>query len=412
MNSYATIILAALVGEYLLGIVARLLNLGRLRPELPAEFEGIQDGEKYARSQEYTRARTRFTLVEQSFSLAALLIFWFASGFNAVDMMIAGWEMGPIWSGLFFFGILALGRTVLDLPFDIYATFVIEERFGFNRTTPATFVADKLKGLALALVLGGPLLAGILWFFGSAGAMAWLYCWAAVTLFLLAVSFVIPTWIMPLFNRFTPLEEGELKEAILSYARSVNFAIANLFVIDGSKRSAKANAFFSGFGRNKRVALYDTLVEKHPVEELVAVVAHEVGHYKLKHIVKGIVISVVHTGALFFLMSRFIDDPMLFEAFGMERMSIHAGLLFFLLLLSPIELLVSVLRQIISRRHEFEADRFAADTTGRAETMIAALKRLSASNLDNLTPHPFYVFLYYSHPPMLRRIEALRTAGK
>lgn len=410
MNIYATIILAALLAEYLLGIVARLLNLQRLAPELPGEFSGVYDAEKYARSQEYTRARTRFKILEESFDLAVLLLFWFAGGFNALDGLVASWTSNPIWSGLLFIAILALARMILSLPFDIYSTFVIEERFGFNKTRAGTFAADKLKGLALAIALGAPLLAGIIWFFASTGPNAWLYCWLAVTVFMLAIAFIAPTWIMPLFNRFTPLENGDLKESILDYARSVDFTIASLFVIDGSKRSGKSNAFFSGFGRNKRVALYDTLVAQHSTPELVAVVAHEVGHYKLHHIIKSMVLSVVHTGALFFLMSKFMSDPALFQAFAMDRISLHAGLVFFLLLLSPIELAFSVATQIFSRRHEFEADRFAADTTGRPEPMITALKKLSANNLDNLTPHPLYVFLYYSHPPMLQRIEALRGA--
>jgi STE24 endopeptidase len=226
-----------------------------------------------------------------------------------------------------------------------------------------------------------------------------------VTLFL---QFIAPTWIMPLFNKFTPLEEGELRESIFSYARSVNFSLENLFVMDGSKRSTKSNAFFTGFGKHKRIALFDTLIEKHSVAELVSILAHEIGHYKKKHILQSMAISILHSGLMFFLLSIFISHKGLFDAFYMEQMSIYAGLIFFGMLYSPLELLLSIFLQIFSRKNEYEADRFAVETTDTPETMVNALKTLSVHNLSNLTPHPFYVFLNYSHPPVLERIQALR----
>jgi STE24 endopeptidase len=408
MNIYAVIILAAIAVEFLLNLVSNLLNLKSLGAELPEEFRDVYDRDKYEKSQEYTRVHTRFGFIISTFSLALVLVFWFSGGFNILDQYLRSFGWNEIWTGLAYIGILIIGRSLLSLPFSIYSTFVIEERFGFNKTTPATFIADLFKGLALSVLIGGPLLAGILALFIYAGDLAWLWCWIAVTLFTLAMQFIAPTWIMPLFNKFTPLEDGDLRERIMQYARSVDFPLKNLFVMDGSRRSAKSNAFFTGFGKNKRIALFDTLIEKHTVPELVAVLAHEIGHYKKKHILKGMLISIAHTGVLFYLLSLFLNSEGLFNAFYMEQMSVHAGLIFFGLLFAPVELLLSVIMQIMSRKHEYEADRFAADTTGDPQHMIDALKKLSAGNLSNLTPHPFYVFLNYSHPPVLQRIRAIR----
>jgi STE24 endopeptidase len=408
MNIYGVIILAALLAEYLLSVTAGLLNIRALGQGLPEEFVGVYDADAYWKSQQYTRLRTWFSLIEETFGLAVILLFWFASGFESLDRIVRGWDLAPIWSGLAYIGILLLARAILALPFTIYSTFVIEARFGFNRTTIPLFVADIIKGLLLAILLGGPLLAGVLAFFQYAGTSAWLYCWAAATLFILVIQFILPTWIMPLFNRYQPLEEGDLRRSILDYARSVDFSLANIFVMDGSRRSTKSNAFFTGFGKGKRVALFDTLIARHSTPELVAVVAHEIGHYKRHHIVQGIVLGIVHTGILFFLLSIFVKRQELFDAFYMSHVSVYAGLLFFALLFSPIELLIGVMMQILSRKNEYESDSFAASTTGSPQTMIDALKKLAANNLSNLTPHPFYTFLYYTHPPVIERIRALR----
>ncbi|MCX5999441.1 MAG: M48 family metallopeptidase, partial [Chloroflexi bacterium] len=280
MNPFLVIILAALVLEFVLSLVADLLNLRALKLALPPALEGVYQPEEYRRSQEYTRAVTRFGLITGTFTLLLLLCFWFAGGFNYLDETIRSWGFVPVVNGLIYIGILLGVYSLLTLPFSAYATFVIEERFGFNRTTLRTFLLDLVKGAAMAVLLGAPLLAGILAFFQYAGAYAWLYCWIAVTLFSLAMQFAAPVWIMPLFNKFTPMEPGPLKDSILDYARSVDFPVKNVSVMDGSKRSSKSNAFFTGFGRNKRIALFDTLIEKHTVPELVAVLAHEIGHYK------------------------------------------------------------------------------------------------------------------------------------
>ena len=409
INLFAIIILAAVVAEFSLELVGNLLNLKALKLELPVDLSGIYKAEDYRKSQEYIRATTRFDLVGSTFTLLLLLAFWFSQGFNYFDQAIRAWGFVPVVSGLFYIGILLLAYSLLALPFSIYRTFIIEEQFGFNRTAAGTFIWDRVKGLGLALMLGGPLLVGILALFEHAGPYAWLYCWFAVIIFSLAIQYVAPTWIMPLFNKFTPMESGELKEAILRYALSVNFPIRNVLVMDSSRRSSKSNAFFTGFGRNKRIALFDTLIAQHSVPEMVAVVAHEVGHYKKKHILQGTIIGIIHTGVIFFLLSVFLGSPGLYQAFYMRQESIYAGMLFFGLLYTPLELVLSVVMQMFSRKNEYEADRFAAETIDAPISLSNALKRLSAKNFSNLTPHPFYVFLNYSHPPLLQRVKAIQN---
>ncbi|MEX2463173.1 MAG: M48 family metallopeptidase, partial [Balneolaceae bacterium] len=366
------------------------------------------DEETYAKSQEYTRVNTKFGFIAGSFDLVILLGFWFAGGFNWLDQWARGFDLGVIGTGLIFIGGLLIAKSIISLPFSIYSTFVIEERFGFNKTTAGIFVMDLLKGLLLSVVIGAPLLAGIIAFFEFGGPWAWVYAWLAVTLFSLIMQYVAPTWIMPLFNKFEPLEDGELRQAIEEYAQKVDFPLQGIYVMDGSKRSSKSNAFFTGFGKNKRIALFDTLIEKHTTDELVSVLAHEIGHYQEKHIIKNMGISILHTGVMFALLSIFLQVPALFDAFYMDQMSVYAGLLFFGLLYAPVETLLGIGMQILSRKHEYEADRFAATTTGKPEEMVNVLKKLSKDNLSNLTPHPFYVFLNYSHPPALQRIKAIR----
>ena len=408
MNIYAIIILAAIVVDFVLEIISNRLNLKSLTKELPDEFEDVYDEDTYAKSQEYTRTRTKFGFITGTFNLLLLLGFWFSGGFNWLDQWARSFEFGVTGTGLIFIGVLVIAKSIISLPFSLYSTFVIEERFGFNKTDAKTFVTDRLKGLVLSVLIGGPLLAGIIAFFEYGGAWAWLYAWLAVTAFSLIMQYVAPTWIMPIFNKFEPLEDGELRQAIESYADKVDFPLQGIYVMDGSKRSSKSNAFFTGFGNNKRIALYDTLIENHTTEELVAVLAHEIGHYKKKHIVKNMAISILHTGIMFALLSIFLQVPALFEAFFMEEMSVYAGLLFFGLLYSPVETILGIFMQRMSRKHEYEADHFAASTIEEPEEMANVLKKLSKDNLSNLTPHPFYVFLNYSHPPALKRIKEIQ----
>jgi STE24 endopeptidase len=412
MNIFFILILIALVLDFILGLVADLLNLKDLRLELPSELETIYKPEDYRKSQEYIRLTTRFGILSSAFTMVILITFWFSGGFNYFDQVVRSWQLTPLVNGLLYIGILFLAFYLITMPFNIYSTFVIEGNYGFNRTTPRTFFLDQVKELGLTIILGGSLLAAILTLFEYSGFYAWLYCWTAVTVFSLAVQYVAPTWIMPLFNKFTPMESGELKNAILKYTSSVNFPIKNISVMDGFRRSSKSNAFFTGFGRNKRIALFDTLISQHTVPEIVAILAHEIGHYKKKHVIQGTVIGIIHIGVLFFLLSLFLNSDGLYLAFYMKEPSIYTGLLFFGLLYTPIELVLSIAMQVISRRHEYAADRFSAETIKEPESLITGLKKLHANNLSNLTPHPFYVFLNYSHPPLLQRIRAINNIGR
>ena len=407
-NVFGLIILLALLLEFTLDTVANVLNLKALKLDLPEVLEGVYRPDEYRRSQEYTRQRTRFGFVTSIFGLLVILSFWFTGGFNYLDQIVRSWGLPPMVNGLLYIGILGIAYYALMLPFSVYATFVIEERFGFNRTTPRIFIMDRMKGLALALILGAPLLAGILVLFEYGGNLAWLYCWLTFSIFTIIMQFVVPMWVMPLFSKFTPMEPGELKGAIQHYARSAGYEVQNIFVMDGSKRSTKANAFFTGFGRTKRIALFDTLIDKHSIPELVAILAHEIGHYQKKHILQGIIIGIAHAGLVFYLLSVLLGSPGLYQAFYMEQTSIYTGLLFFGLLYTPVEMVLSVALSVLSRKNEYEADRFAARTVDEPASLEGALKKLSADNLSNLTPHPFYVFINYSHPTLLKRIEAIQ----
>lgn len=410
MNPFTLFIVIALVLSFIVDTIVSIVNLKALQPELPREFADVYDGAAYAKSQEYTTAQTRFSLISGSVSFVAILLFWFSGGFGFVDNFARGFGFGDIITGIIFIVSLVVLNSVLSLPFSIYGTFVIEERFGFNKTTYATFLADRLKGITLGALIGLPLIAGILWFFETTGSTAWLWCWGAVTLFSLIIHFIAPTVIMPLFNKFTPIEEGELKTALFDYAKSVNFPLTGIYIIDGSKRSNKSNAFFTGFGKNKRIALYDTLVNTHTVDELVAVLAHEVGHYKHRHVYKSMVLSFIQSGLLFYMLSLFTNNKSLTDAFYLEQPSVYASIVFFSMLYSPVSEILSVLSNMFSRKNEYEADNYAVKTIQTPESMISALKRLSATNLSNLTPHPLHVFLNYSHPPVLARINAIRAA--
>jgi len=406
-NLFFLIILASVVGFYLLDTVASLLNLKALRPELPARFADVYDPEKYRKSQEYTRTGTRFDLVQSTFHLVVFLLFWLLGGFRWFDGWLTDLGHGAVVSGLICFGLLFVVSSLLSLPFELYDTFVLEERFGFNKSTMGTFWVDQIKNIGLSAVLGLPLAALILWFFGKYPDHGWLWAWIALASFTLLMSWLAPVVILPLFNKFEPLEDGDLKNAINSMAADCDFPLAELSVMDGSKRSAKSNAFFTGFGKNKRIALYDTLVEQQETDELVAVLAHEIGHFKKKHIVQRMIVMMIQMGVVFFLLSLFLGKVEMFQAFGIEKPTIYFGLVFFTLLFKPVSRILSVFSSIWSRKHEFEADAYAADKTGGPASLISALKKLSVANLGNLTPHPFYSFLYHSHPPVLERIEAM-----
>ncbi len=407
MHPIAILILSAMTVNGIIGLAADWLNLKRMTPHLPAAFEGWYDAQRYAASQHYLQVNTRFGWIVSGFDLGVVLLFWFGGGFAWLDTWVRRLGWGMVMQGLIFIGVLVGLKTVLGIPFGIYRTFVIESRFGFNRTSWATYLKDRLKGLLLTILLAGPFLSAVLAFFQYTGPNGWWLCWLITMVFMLGMQYVAPTWIMPLFNRFEPLPEGALRDAITNYAASIHFTLDNIFVMDGSKRSAKSNAFFTGFGRHRRIVLFDTLIEAHTVDELVAVLAHEMGHFKEKHILKNLIVGCMQAGMMFYILSFFISYPGLFEAFYLDHASVYAGLIFFGILWAPLDGILGLAMMAISRRYEHAADRFAVTTSQKGPAMVTALKKLSVNNLSNLQPHPFYVFLNYSHPPVLKRIQAI-----
>ena len=409
MNPFLIFILAIIIGSYLLDTIVDYLNVRYVKTDLPHEFEGYYDGEKYKKSQEYLKENTRFGIISDTITTPITIIFILVGGFNAVDQFARSFELGPIPTGLIFAGVLMFAYHILHIPFSIYGTFVIEERYGFNKTTVKTFILDILKTWLLAAVIGAILLSIVLWFFEKAGGGAWFYCWIAITFFQIFLIFIAPVTIMPLFNKYIPLDDDELRGSIEDYAQSQDFKMKGIFTMDGSRRSTKSNAFFTGFGKFRRIVLFDTLLEKHSVVELVSILAHEMGHYKKKHIQKSIIISILTTGLMFYILSLFINNRELFSAFKMEETSIYASLFFFGFLYAPIEMILSIFGNMLSRRHEYDADAFSVNTYGEPDSMITALKKLNVENLSNLTPHPVKVFLTYSHPPILERIKAIRN---
>ena len=411
VNGYFLFIAITVIGFYMLDIVSSMLNLKALKPELPAEFDDVYDAEKYAYSQAYTRETTRFGFLESTVSLVIFLAFWWLGGFQWLDTMARSFEQGSIVTGMIFVSLLSLGGQLLSLPFTLYDTFVIEEKYGFNKTTPKVFVSDKIKGLLVSAILGLPLFALLLYLFQNPtfGKLAWIYAWVLTTLFQFAILFIYPKYILPLFNKFKPLRDGELKSEIEAMSKRCEFPLTGVFEIDGSKRSTKSNAYFTGFGKNKKIALFDTLIKNHTVAELVAVLAHEIGHFKKKHIVKTLILGVLQMGVIFYLLDLFIENRELFNAFGVPELSVYLSFIFFSFLLSPLSKLLGVGMALFSRKNEFEADAYAVEVTGSTSPMITALKKLSKDNLVNLTPHPFYVFINYSHPPMTERIAAIES---
>lgn len=412
MNIYLPLILTIIIGVYWLDLMINRLNLKHMSPDLPEEFKGFMDAEQYRKAQNYLQDNTRFDMVRQTIFTGVTVAFILAGGFAAVDTLARSAGFGMLGTGLIFAGILVVSAKLLFIPFSVHHTFVIEARYGFNRTTGRTFVLDQLKALGLLAVLGGGVFAVVLKFFEAAGGWGWVAAWLAVTVFQLFLLFLAPVVILPLFNRFTPLAEGSLKQAIEQLAREQGFQLRGIFTMDGSRRSTKANAFFTGFGRYRRIALFDTLIARQSEEELLGVLAHEIGHYKRRHVLKFLGLSCLTTGLMLFILSLFLNSRGLFDAFRMEQMSVHAGIFLFAFLYTPIDLALSLLTHAFSRRYEFEADAFAVAATGKPDSLITALKKLSVLNLANLTPHPLKVFFSYSHPPILQRLDAIRRLGR
>lgn len=400
------IIIGILLFDFILERILDYLNSTYWSSKIPVELEGIYDPEKYKKSQDYERVKTRFSILTSSVSLAAMLIILWFGGFAWLDEFARGYTQNPILVALIFFGVLGLAADLFSTPFSVYSTFVIEERFGFNKTTSKTFVLDKLKGWVVAAILGGGILALIVWIYLISGEWFWLIAWAVIGFFTIFMTMFYSNIIVPLFNKQTPLEDGELRTAIESFAHRVGFKLKNIFVMDGSKRSTKANAYFTGLGAKKRIVLFDTLIKDHSTEELVGVLAHEIGHYKKKHTLTGTLISLLQTGLMLYILSLFIGNPVLSQALGSETGSFHMGILAFGLLYSPFSLLISLVMNVVSRKNEFAADRYAG-MNYHPKPLQDALKKLSVNHLSNLNPHPAYVFFYYSHPPLLKRLKAL-----
>lgn len=409
MNIYLLIIVIFMLVSFFIDSIADYLNIKNMSEVLPEEFKGYYDEEKYRKSQNYLKDKTVFGFINSAFILVAQLIFIIAGGFNLVDNFARSFGYGEVVSGVIFITVLIVIFNVIKIPFSAYNIFVIEEKYGFNRMTVKTFISDLIKNNILLLVIGLPIFAVIVWFFMFYGQESWLYAAISVILFELLIMFVAPVLIMPLFNKYVPVEDGDLKTELENYAKRENFKMKGLFKMDGSKRSTKTNAFFTGFGRFRRIVLFDTLIAKHTVSELVSVLAHEMGHYKKGHIKKFMIMSFINTFIMFFILSFFIANPDLFEAFSVENISVYASFVFFGFLYTPISMFLSVIQNIMSRKYEYEADRYAVETYKKPEAMIEALKKLSVDNLSNLTPHKFKVFTEYSHPPVLERIKAIKS---
>ncbi len=401
------IIIAILAFEFIFSNYLSYLNSSKRSSTLPPELEGIYDKEKYAKSQEYGKTNTRFSYITSAFSFVLIMLMFFLGGFAYIDGIAREITDNQILIAMIFFGILMLANDIISTPFDIYSTFVIEEKFGFNKTTVKTYILDKAKGYLLGGIIGGGMMALIIWFYTLTQEMFWLYTWGAVSVFSIFMLMFYSNLIVPLFNKQTPLPDGNLRSDIEVFSNKVGFTLKNIFQIDGSKRSTKANAYFTGLGAKKRIVLYDTLINDMETKEIVAVLAHEVGHYKKKHSLQGMVISILQTGIILFVFSLFVSNPAFSQALGVEAASFHIALISFGILYSPISTVTSLFMNMLSRKNEYEADKFANDNYD-GEELISALKKLSVNNLSNLTPHPFYVFIYYSHPPLLSRIKAIQ----
>ncbi|MEJ1223375.1 M48 family metallopeptidase [Sediminicola sp. 1XM1-17] len=402
------IIIGILSAQFILETILDYLNSKRYQDPVPQELNDVFDSKEYEKSQRYKKTNYQFGLVTSTFTFILTLGFLTFGGFEWIDSMARNISDNPIVVALLFFGIIMIGSDLLSTPFSYYQTFVIEEKFGFNKSTKKLFFLDKLKGWLMTIILGGGILALVIWFFQWAGSNFWIYTWAVVALFSVFMNMFYSKLIVPMFNKQTPLEEGSLKQKLETYAKNVGFELKNIFVIDGSKRSTKANAYFSGFGKQKRVTLYDTLINDLEEDEIVAVLAHEVGHYKRKHIIFNLLASLVLTGITLFILSIFINNPQVSLAIGVSQPSFHAALIGFGILYSPISEITGLVMNFLSRKFEYEADDFAKDTFA-AMPLVSSLKKLSKNSLSNLTPHPAYVFMHYSHPPLIARIRNLKA---
>lgn len=401
------IIITIISINFILDKILDALNAKHYKDQLPEELQDVYDEDEYKKSQRYKATNYRFGILTSTFSFVLTLAFFFLDGFAFVDQLARQITNHNILVTLIFFGIIMIGSDILTTPFSYYKTFVIEEQFGFNKTTKKTFILDKIKGWLMTIIVGGILLGIITWFYHTTKDLFWIYAWILVSVFTIFINLFYSRLIVPIFNKQTPLENGSLRDSISKYAESVGFNLDKIFIIDGSKRSTKANAYFSGFGNEKRVTLYDTLVNDLDEDEIVAVLAHEVGHYKKKHIIFNLFSSILLTGFTLFILSLLINNPLLSEALGVQETSFHIGLIAFGILYSPLSEITGLIMNWFSRKFEYQADNYAKNTY-KAEPLITSLKKLSKNSLSNLTPHPAYVFMHYSHPTLLERIKNLK----
>lgn len=403
------IIIAIIIIDFIIDKILDTLNAKHFDDPVPQELSDVYNKEEYEKSQRYKKERYRFGILTSTFSVLLTLGFIIFDGFAWVDDIARNFTENAILVALIFFGIIMIGSDILTTPFSWYSTFVIEEKYGFNKTTKKTFFLDKIKGWLMMAVLGGGILALIVWFYQFAGNDFWWYAWILVAVFSVFLNMFYAKLIVPLFNKQSPLEEGSLRTKIETYAESVGFTLDNIFIIDGSKRSTKANAYFSGFGKEKRITLFDTLVKDLEEEEIVAVLAHEVGHYKKNHIIVNLAASILTTGFTLWLLSLFVGSPALSQALGVDEPSFHIGLIAFGILYSPISEITGLLMNYLSRKFEYQADNYAKKTYGAAP-LISSLKKLNKNSLSNLTPHKAYVFMHFSHPTLLQRFKNLKRS--
>ncbi|WP_445747381.1 M48 family metallopeptidase [Polaribacter sp.] len=407
-NTLFYIFICILLFDFLFDSYLTFLNNKRFDDKIPNKLADVYDEEAYKKSQVYKKENAKFSTITSLFSIIVTLSFFFLEGFKLIDDFARSFTDNSILVALIFFGIMMFGSDILSTPFSYYKTFVIEEKFGFNKTTKKLFWTDKLKGWLMSIVLGGGILSIVIIFYQFTADYFWIYTWILIAFFSVFMNLFYAKLIVPIFNKQTPLEEGELKTAIESYAKKVGFTLQNIFVIDGSKRSTKANAYFSGFGSQKRITLYDTLINDLETEEIVAVLAHEVGHYKRKHIIFNLIFLLVLTGFMLYLVSLFISSPLLSNALSVSIPSFHIGLIAFGILYSPISEITGLFMNYVSRKFEYQADDYAKNTFDGL-FLVSSLKKLSKNSLSNLTPHPAYVFVHYSHPTLLQRIENLES---
>ena len=402
------IILSVLAFGFILERILDYLNSKTWTDELPLELRDVYDADEYKKSQAYKKANDKFGLLTANFSFIVIVTVLLFSGFAWVDSIARNLVTNQILISLVFFAILFFASEIINSPFAIYDTFVIEEKFGFNKTTPKTFILDKLKSWLLTVIIGGGVLFLIVWFYLQTKEMFWIYTWLASVAFMIFMMMFYSNLIVPLFNKQVPLEDGELRNKIEEFSILAGFKLKNIYIIDGSKRSTKANAYFTGLGPKKRIVLYDTLVNDLSIPEIVAVLAHEVGHYKKKHTLWALLVSILDTGLTLFILSLFIASPSLSLSLGSQIPSFHLAIIAFGILYSPVSLIIGLGSNSISRKNEYAADNYAAGF-GKADELISALKKLSKKSLSNLTPHPAYAFFHFSHPTLLQRIIALKT---